>query len=362
MLDGFALEPISIAFRYNGLHLFEATRNLCEIRMPAVKRADSQLDLSAYDCVDGVFTISPPRQFDGGEEAYDEHIGGANREDLLRSGRGAWQLVERHATRPVHALLEIGSGGGTCSLGLVSAASPAQTIITDTSPAFLRMVRRKLVAAKLPAQEVVLATLAGEDLARLPASSLDAIVIASALHHVGDWRGFLRDAASLLRPGGVLVIQEPCREGNLMMGLALDIVLSPLWPKDALDEADVQRIVRCRDSIYYLADSTIEKDGEDKHSFLITELVAGADAAGFARTSFYSNRHFYDLADTDLATQRGTCSFVDYLGSFLEAHHRVSSAGMEQLREHLFPLLQRIDLRFRAGDGVPLLGCVVFRR
>ena len=186
MLDGFALEPISIAFRYNGLHLFEATRNLCEIRMPAVKRADSQLDLSAYDCVDGVFTISPPRQFDGGEEAYDEHIGGANREDLLRSGRGAWQLVERHATRPVHALLEIGSGGGTCSLGLVSAASPAQTIITDTSPAFLRMVRRKLVAAKLPAQEVVLATLAGEDLARLPASSLDAIVIASALHHVGD--------------------------------------------------------------------------------------------------------------------------------------------------------------------------------
>ena len=147
-----------------------------------------------------------------------------------------------------------------------------------------------------------------------------------------------------------------------MMGLALDIVLSPFWPKDLLDSADLQRVARCRDSIYLLADSTVEKRGEDKHSFLITELIAGADAAGFARTSFYSNRHFHDLADADLSDHRGTCSFVDYMDSFLEAHHRVSSSGMTKLRELLFPMLQRIDARFRAGDGVPLLGCVVFRR
>jgi len=53
------------------------------------------------------------------------------------------------------------------------------------------MVRRKMDAAGLPTQATIFATLAGEDLARLPAESLDAIVIASALHHVGDWRGFL---------------------------------------------------------------------------------------------------------------------------------------------------------------------------
>src|SRR5260370_39531077 len=104
-------------------------------------------------------------------------------------------------------------------------------------------------AAGLSGQATIFATLAGEDLARLPAESLDAIVIASALHHVGDWRGFLRDAAARLRPGGVLVIQEPCREGNLMMGLALDIVLSPLWPIAALDHIARERITRCGDSI-----------------------------------------------------------------------------------------------------------------
>jgi SAM-dependent methyltransferase len=322
---------------------------------------DLDLDLSSYARLDGVYLISPPQQFEGGEEKYDDQIGGAYREDLLRSGRGAWQLIVRHATRPIHTVLEIGSGGGACSLGLVATASGGQTIITDTSPAFLQMVRRKMSAAGLSAQTTLFATLAGEDLARLPAASLDAIVIASALHHVGDWRGFLRDAAACLRPGGVLVIQEPFREGNLMMGIALDIVLSPLWPKDTLERIDLERITRCRDSIYILADSTIEKHGEDKHSFLITELFAAADAAGFGKCCFYSNGHFHDLVDTDLSDRQGHCSFTAYLDSFLEQHHRVSSSGMQTLREFLFPLLQRIDARFRAGDGVPLFGCMVFR-
>jgi SAM-dependent methyltransferase len=323
---------------------------------------ERDLNLSAYPRVDGVHLISPPQHFEGGEETYDEHIGGANREDLLRSGRGAWQVVMRHATRPIHTLLEIGAGGGTCSLGLVAGAPGVQTVITDTSPAFLRMVLRKMRAAGLPGESTTFATLAGEDLARLPADSLDAIVIASALHHVSDWRGLLRDAAVRLREGGVLVTQEPCREGNLMMGMALDIVLSSLWPKDTLEATDLERITRCRDSIYLLADSTAVKQGEDKHSFLITELIAGADAADFAKSHFYSNRHFYDLADIDLSVAQGHCSFTEYLNSFLEQHHRVSSAGMRSLREFLFPLLLRIDARFRAGDGVPLFGCMAFRR
>jgi SAM-dependent methyltransferase len=320
------------------------------------------LDLSAYPNPDGVHLISSPQHFEGGEETYDEHIGGAYREDLLRSGRGAWQIIKRHATRPIRTMLEMGAGGGTCSLGLVAVAPGVQIVITDTSPAFLRMIRRKIDAAGLPARATTFATLAGEDLARLPADSLDAIVIASALHHVGDWRGFLRDAAVRLRPGGVLVIQEPCREGNLMMGMALDVVLSPLLPKDALEIADLERIARCRDSIYLLANSAVVKHGEDKHSFLITELIAGADAAGFSKSHFYSNGHFHDLADSDLSNPPRHCSFIAYLDSFLEQHHRVSSAGMESLRELFFPLLLRLDARFRAGDGVPLFGCMAFRR
>src|SRR5277367_5215963 len=108
---------------------------------------ESWLDLSAYPQHEGLHLISPPQQFEGGEEAYDQDIGGAHREDMLRSGRGAWQLIHRHATCTVQTLLEIGAGGGTCSLGLVASVPEVQTIITDTSTAFLQMVRRKIVAA-----------------------------------------------------------------------------------------------------------------------------------------------------------------------------------------------------------------------
>ena len=192
---------------------------------------------------------------------------------------------------------------------------------------------------------------------------MDAVVIASALHHVGDWRAFLGDAARVLREGGVLVIQEPCREGNLMMGMALDVALSPLWPEAAaLDPADTQKLLRCRDSIYFLANSHIVKCGEDKHSFLVHELAAAADTAGFERSIFYANAHFQDLADTDLSQRQGACSFVAYLDSFLEHHHLVSADGMTKLRRHLFPILQHLDRSYIGGDGAPLFGCMVFRR
>ncbi len=319
--------------------------------------------LSGFPLDDGVRIISPPQNFDGGEEAYDEHIGGAQRADLLKCGRGAWQLAARYAKRPIGTVLEIGAGGGTCTLGLIAEAVEAAIVVTDTSPKFLRMIDAKLKAARIARDGVSLATLAGEDLHRLPGGSFDAIVIASALHHVGDWKAFLRESARILTPGGVLVIQEPCREGNLMMGMIIDVALSQLWPASLrLSDEDVTRLQRCRDSIYLLANSQIEKIGEDKHSFLAIELAAVADEAGFARTAFYSNAHFQDLVDVDLSQRQRTTSLVEYLGAFLEHHHRISADGMKKLRADLFPVFGRVDTAFRAGDGAPLLGCMVFCR
>jgi ubiquinone/menaquinone biosynthesis C-methylase UbiE len=325
--------------------------------------ANTRFDLSNFAVEDGISLISQPQRFAGGEEAYDAQIGGALRDDQLRSGRGAWQLLSRYAGRPIETVMEIGAGGGTCSLGLVAESGEAAVLLTDTSPRFLGMIGAKLKAAGLASERISFATLAGEDLGRLPAESCDAIVIASALHHVGDWEGFLRDAAHALRPGGVMVIQEPCREGNLMMGMMLDMVLGPLWPRElALKRDDAERIRRCRDSIYHLADTHIPKDGEDKHNFLASELAAAADEAGFRRTVFYSNFHFDNLAGKDLARRRGTCSFLGYLGSFLEMHHGVSADGLAKLRTHLFPMFGRLEELFSGGDGAPLVGCMVFCR
>jgi ubiquinone/menaquinone biosynthesis C-methylase UbiE len=318
------------------------------------------IDLSAHDRDGDIHLISPPQRFEGGEEAYDAHIGGATNPDLLRPGRGAWQLATRHAERALTSWLEIGAGGGTCTLGLIAATPGMQALVTDTSPQFLRIIQRKLAAAGLNTAHVSYATLAGEHLSALPSESFDAIIIASALHHVWDWQASMQAAARVLRPGGVLVLQEPCREGNLMMGMVLDFILSPLWPEALkLDTADMDRILLCRDSIYYLANTSILKVGEDKHSFLPNELVEAAGNAGFRRSFFYSNLHFQDLADADPAYRRGKVSFLNYLDSFLEFHHRISPAGLATLREHLFPVFSGLDRVFTTGDGAALLGSIV---
>jgi ubiquinone/menaquinone biosynthesis C-methylase UbiE len=321
------------------------------------------IDLSAFPIEDDIRVISPPEHFEGGEDEYDARIGGALRANVLRCGHGAWRLIAHYATRPVRTVLELGAGGGTCSLGLIDAAPDAALLITDTSPSFLRLIQRKCAAAGLDRKPVQYATLAGEALDLLPAASMDAIVIASALHHVADWQGFLRVAATRIRAGGVLAIQEPFRAGNLIMGVAMDFALSPLWPAAAaLDPGDVAKLAACRDSIYFLSNSCLEKIGEDKHCFELSEMIAAADAAGFASTAFHSNAHFENLVGADLANRQGKCSLVGYLASFLRDHHRISEGGMAKLAAHLFPVLQHLDAAYLRGDGPPLLGCMVFRR
>lgn len=319
--------------------------------------------LARFPTDNGVRIVSAPRDFDGGEEEYDLHIGGSQRADLLRCGRGAWQLIAKHSSRTVTRILELGAGGGTCTLGLIAEGTGATVVVTDTSPKFLRMIDAKLRAAGISRDRACLVTLAGEDLGLLPDAAFGAVVIASALHHVDDWRAFLREAARVLTEGGVLVIQEPCREGNLMMAMILDVALSRAWSGfQQLPERDVHRLAACRDSIYFLANSTVEKVGEDKHSFLATDLAMAADAAGFRRMRFYSNAHFQDLADTDLDQHRRVASVIDYLDSFLVSHHRISPEAMAVIRRDLFPIFGKLDATYRRGDGPPLLACAVFVR
>jgi hypothetical protein len=144
-----------------------------------------------------------------------------------------------------------------------------------------------------------------------------------------------------------------------MMGMALDVVLSPLWTARLCPD-DIARLKRCRDSIYFLADSTIEKHGEDKHCFLVTELAEAGVAAGFAASTFYSNFHFADLDGADLSNHSAPCSLITYLDSFLEQHHKISKDGLRILREHLYPFLSGVDGLFRKGVGAPIMGSMVF--
>ncbi len=146
-----------------------------------------------------------------------------------------------------------------------------------------------------------------------------------------------------------------------MMGMALDFdLLSPLWPRGLLDQADMDRISHCRESIYHLADSTIDKPGEDKHSFLVTELIAGADAAGFVGTALTATGIFRIwLMRTYPASEFARSWTNRTVFGNASARHSVWNADASSAS---FSLSCNASTRFRAGDGAPLLSCIVFRR
>ena len=188
------------------------------------------------------------------------------------------------------------------------------------------------------------ATLAGEDLLKLGTSSYDAIIITSALHHVSDWKKCIQDARQVIAPGGVLVIQEPFKEGNLFMGIALDIMLSSLCALTIPDN-DAIRLRNYRTSIYEMVGTTLEKLGEDKHMFSAVELIRTGFDANFKNVQFYQNQHFEDLSEGEL-NEKCSSSLVSYFSSFLRHHHNISSETLDTLESSLVPITSNIETLF----------------
>jgi demethylmenaquinone methyltransferase/2-methoxy-6-polyprenyl-1,4-benzoquinol methylase len=98
------------------------------------------------------------------------------------------------ADRPIERVLDVGGGTGRAA----RAIRVDQRIVVDPALGMLERARDQNVdairadGATLPLQD----------------ESVDAVLLADALHHIADRRGTLRDAHRVLRPGGVLVVVE----------------------------------------------------------------------------------------------------------------------------------------------------------
>jgi ubiquinone/menaquinone biosynthesis C-methylase UbiE len=97
------------------------------------------------------------------------------------------------AERPVERVLDL--GGGT---GRVARALPQSAVVADASRGMLAEARD----AGLPVVQTDVRRLALGD------ESVDAVVVADALHHFPDRSRALREAARVVAPGGVVVVRD----------------------------------------------------------------------------------------------------------------------------------------------------------
>ncbi|MEW6364671.1 MAG: class I SAM-dependent methyltransferase [Acidobacteriota bacterium] len=126
-----------------------------------------------------------------------------NREQNVRLLDAFLVLAER--LRAPHEGLVLDLGGGAAWVTELLTRLGYRVITLDIAPTLLRLGRKRLQQAQLPARLVV------GDMTALPIApgSLDAVVIVDALHHVPRIEAVFFEAFRALVPGGQFLIAEP---------------------------------------------------------------------------------------------------------------------------------------------------------
>lgn len=194
-------------------------------------------------------------------------------------------LIQRGGTA-----LEIGCGTGVLSMALALTGYFPALVLTDPSPAFLQISRRRMDAAGKGIRSRFVA-MTGESLARFPDECVSLVALRYTLHHIFDWKRFLREARRVLNPGGSLLMEEPFAEGYLMQAALIHfyetLAQSPANAPGGRDETWYANYLK-NSVASYLLDLPEKAQMEDKHLFLAHEIMSEAQKIGF-RFQFFPN-------------------------------------------------------------------------
>lgn len=237
--------------------------------------------LAGFRQVDGIYQVSPPRPFAHDEAQFDAGLRlDADTESI---GNGLLAELRREGFDFALPALEIGCGSGSLSVGLARNGGFSRLILSDPSPGFLAILRRRLADGGVDAPGLRYAMMAGEDVAGLPAESFGLIALRHTVHHILDVEGFLRSAAAALRPGGFLVFEEPCAEALVLMAALCHLLPSVATARGVTSTATQleQNDRFCRAIEFYSRRDVDKTNAEDKHLLRADEMVELGRRSGF---------------------------------------------------------------------------------
>ncbi len=299
----------------------------------------------------GWLQLSAERAYMHAEEDYNSHYGVAAAE--TREGEGFCNLLQKYQVDTTGPALEIGCGTGYLTRGLARHYPGPDFLITDPSPAFLKLTQAQFGADFAGTTHRHYAIFNADDIADLPAGMFSVIALRSTLHHILRVDEFIAACARALRPGGALVMgAEPCETGFLLMAAvaqsipnalkAAGIAMRPEWTLKLEDFTSTVQFCCNRD-----VDKTYT---EDKHYFDPYGLGRLGEAHGL-KLEFLPTGSFQDFAPPYGNVFH---CFSSFFLMYMQFCMRFDDEFMAQIRRHLQPQLKFIDdcHRVHAGPAV----------